>query len=391
MRVGDLQALVGIDGASDSMESRLVYARDASNISGECLAVTWPANLKQLSALAAWACQEGIDLVPRGAGTGLCGGATPQSSIVVDLSRMTATSDLHVDARRIRAGAGVVIGALNRMLLQKCLFLPVVPGSHRAATIGGMLATNAAGLHAVRYGRMRDWVEQITLVDGRGKVRTLAGSALDDAVGREGVTGFIVEAVLRLAALPARRTLASHPFPSPTALLRARAELLQDERLTAMEYISRQASAVLGWEPHSHLMVEYDGEGGDIRDLSQIAEAWRARDSLYPLLARAGCPVIEDPQLDGEGLAALLDWLEVHDIPAFGHLGMGIIHPCFAAGDVRIGDLYRLVAEMSGQVSGEHGIGLKKKEWVDASYRSEIRRLKTVYDPQNVLNRGKAC
>jgi glycolate oxidase len=285
----------------------------------------------------------------------------------------------------------VALDALNRTLQPHGIFLPVIPGSHRAASIGGMLATNAAGLHAVHYGKMGDWVEQITLVDGCGQIRNLAGAASEDAVGREGVTGFIVRAVLRLTPRPVKRTLSLRIFTDITGLLSARAELLLNERLTAMEYVNPHAAAAIGWNARHYLLIEFDGAGGDIEHPTQMAALWQARDHLYPRLAQYGYPVIEDPQISGDGQAHLLDWMDLHEIPAFGHLGMGIIHPCFRPDDRRVSNLYTLTAEYGGCVSGEHGIGLKKKSWVGVPYQAEIARLKQIYDPQKILNRGKLC
>jgi FAD/FMN-containing dehydrogenase len=108
-------------------------------------------------------------------------------------------------------------------------------------------------------------------------------------------------------------------------------------------------------------------------------------------LAGEGYSVIEDPQVFGNAQVALLDWLEAQGIPAFGHLGMGIVHPCFRQSDDRISSLYERVAAWGGRVSGEHGVGLKKMLFVDDTFRSEVRRLKKDYDPLEILNRGKLC
>jgi FAD/FMN-containing dehydrogenase len=206
------------------------------------------------------------------------------------------------------------------------------------------------------------------------------------------VTGFIVEAVLRLADLPQQRTVTLRAFDNLGDLLTQREHWLNSPNLTALEYINPQASAAVGWEARSHLLAEFDSTEGRITDLQQIAELWRTRDSLYPVLARQGNPMIEDPKIEkSEHLGALLAWLESEHIPAFGHLGMGIVHPCFGFDDLLVDALYQRVSDWDGSVSGEHGIGLKKKAYTDAAFRDEIQRLKVVYDPQNTLNRGKLC
>ncbi len=391
MNLASLSALVGEANISTTVEDRIVYSRDASRLEGECLAVVWPSHPEQVAGLVAWAEAEDVDLVPRGAGTGLCGGATPQRSVVVDLSRLTRIGPVDAEQRRVQVEAGVVLGSLNRRLAPHGLFLPVIPGSHRASSVGGMIATDAAGLRAVRYGTMADWVEEVTLVDGLGRWHHLTGEALRDAVGREGVTGFVVEAVLRLAPRPAQRTLSLVAFDDLAALLAQRDRWLADPRLTALEYLNRHAAEAIGWEARPHLLAEFDSDGGEIGDPDRIAALWQARDGLYPVLARRGYPVIEDPQIEGEGMAALLAWLEAEGIPTFGHLGVGIVHPCFSADDERVAALYERVAAEGGRVSGEHGIGLKKKAWTDAAFRAEVQRLKAQYDPHHRINRGKLC
>jgi len=390
MDLASLQTLVGPENVSASLEDRLVYGRDASRLRGECLAVAWPMHPEQVVALVEWARAEAVDLVPRGAGTGLCGGATPQRSLVADLSRLTRIESVDVEQRRARVQAGVVLETLNRRLALAGLFLPVIPGSHRSASIGGMIATDAAGLRAVRYGVMRDWVEEVTLVDGLGRVHRLSGDALNHAAGREGVTGFITEATVRLAPLPRQRSISLMAFDDEAALLAQRRRWLVPE-LTALEYLNRHAAAALGWEPRPHLLAEFDSAQGEIREPARIAELWRQRDGLYPVLAASGRWLIEDPQVEEDNLVALLSWLDAEQIPAFGHLGVGIVHPCFRPNDERIAALYELVAGWGGQVSGEHGIGLKKKAWTDDAFRAQIRQLKAVYDPQGLINRGKLC
>lgn len=391
MNMSDLQSIFGIERVSDALENRLAYSRDASNLSGECLAVVWPVHLEQVCALAEWACLEGIDLVPRGAGTGLCGGATPQSSIVVDFSCLTAIGSVDIEQRRITVEAGVVLDALNRLLEPHRLCLPVIPSSHQTATIGGMIATNASGLRAVRYGSMRNWVETVTLVDGNGHVHWLSGEALDDVVGREGATGFVVEAELRLADQPRQHSLTVRAFDDTTALLIQRAIWREDPCLTALEYLNRSAAQVVGWPARPHLLAEFEGDGGDVREPTKMAELWRRRDGLGPQLSHRGLSVSEDPQVQGDGLGNLLDWLDAEKIPAFGHLGLGILHPRFRPGDERNARLYEQLAAWGGQISGEHGIGLKKRRWTSLAFQEEIRRLKDRYDPARVVNGGKLC
>lgn len=391
MNLESLKSRLGVENVSARPEDLLACSRDASRIEGECLAVVWPRCTENLVELVWWAQSEVVDLVPRGAGTGLCGGATPQRSVVVDLSRLQRIGAVENERRQVEVQAGVAVGPLNRTLQPYGMRLPVVPSSHLAATIGGMIATNASGLHAVRYGSMRNWVEAATLVDGTGQVRLLAGEALDDVVGREGASGIVVNAVLNLAEMPRQRSLTLRALEDVEGLLAQRARWLEDPRLTALEYVNRWAAQAIGWPDRAHLLAEFEDGGGEIHERDVMAELWRRRDGLGPVLSRQGLTVSEDPQVDGEGLAALLAWLEAERIPAFGHLGVGILHPRFRPGDERVAHLYRQVEAWGGRVRGEHGIGLKKRRWASPAFQAEVLRLKDRYDPGRVINGGKLC
>ena len=226
-------------------ETRVAYSRDASRIQGPCQAVVWPETVSDVVRLAHWAAETGTDLVPRGAGTGLCGGATPQNSIVVDLSRLRQIGAGEIQSKKVMVDAGVPLDLLNRTLRQDGLFFPVVPGSHRSATIGGMIATNAAGLHAVRYGRMSDWVEEVVLVDGKGEVHRLTADDRKASTGREGVTGMIVQATLRLTEVPVIRSLTLFSFEHSVEMLKQVKELKTNPALSALEYLNPHAAAWL--------------------------------------------------------------------------------------------------------------------------------------------------
>jgi len=92
-----------------------------------------------------------------------------------------------------------------------------------------------------------------------------------------------------------------------------------------------------------------------------------------------------------DGMAEFLAWLEQEDIPSFGHIGEGIIHPCFPIGSEKIQAMFGKVAQLGGSVSGEHGIGLAKRKYAPQELAAEITHLKRKYDPENILNRGVIC
>lgn len=386
-----LESLFQPNQVSNREETRITYSRDASRIQGECLSVVWPETVDDIVRLVRWAAKTGIDLVPRGAGTGLCGGATPQNSIVVDSSHMQKISACDVQSKMVIVDAGVPLDRFNRMLRPDGLFFPVIPGSHRSATLGGMIATNAAGLHAVRYGRMSDWVEEVVVVDGKSEIQRLSVGNRNAFAGREGITGMIVQATLRLTEIPKSRSLTLFSFEHLADMLEQVKQLKTNSALSALEYLNPHAAGLVGWTARHCVLAEYHSAEGEIRDPAEMANLWGARESLSARLTQAGFPISEDPQFPPEALEDNLDWLTVQNIPVFGHLGVGILHPRFLREDARIAELYYRVSASGGQISGEHGMGLKKRQWASEALKSEVLALKRQFDPQNIFNRGKLC
>jgi len=287
-------------------ETRIAYSRDASRIQGGCQAVVWPETVTDVVRLAQWAAETGIDLVPRGAGTGLCGGATPQNSVVVDSAHLRHLGPVDIQTKQIVVDAGIPLDHLNRTLHSEGLFLPVIPGSHRSATIGGMIATNAAGLHAVRYGKMADWVEDVVIVNGKGQVQCLSGSSRSNSTGWEGITGMIVQATLRLTERPGNRSLTLLPLENLRELLDQIDSLKTNPALSAMEYINPNAAVKVGWAAKHTLLVEYQSADGEIKDPEEMAIIWGARESLSARLTQAGYPISEDPQIPPEAQENIL-------------------------------------------------------------------------------------
>ena len=267
----------------------------------------------------------------------------------------------------------------------------MIPGSHRSATIGGMIATNAAGLHAVRYGRMSDWVEEVVLVDGTGECHQLTADDRKACIGREGITGMIVQSKLRLTEVPEIRSLTLFTFENLQEMLKQVEELKTNPALSALEYLNPHAAALVGWTENHSVLAEFQSAEGEIRDSAGMANLWGARESLSARLTQAGFPISEDPQFPPEALEESIDWLTAQRIPTFGHLGVGILHPRFMQNDARIAELYRRVSVSGGQISGEHGMGLKKRQWANESLQAEVQALKTQFDPYYVFNRGKLC
>lgn len=361
---------------------KLIYSFDASNMEGKPYAIVWPETKEDVHRTILYAIRHHLTIVPRGAGTGLVGGAVPMDSIVIDFSRM---NNFEILGEYALVEPGVVLDDLND---KSDISLPVIPSSHKVCTIGGMIATNAQGMRGIKYGRMCDWIEELEVFDGDGKNIKIKKDNVKDFCGREGTTGIIVKAKIRLTDNIKGNSLSLLSFDNIGSVIEKVKEL-KGEDLTALEFLDKQTSLLAGFDEKNHLIIEYNGDEGQIDDREEIKQIWEARDSIGPKLTAEGLPVIGDPKLDLDNLGKLLVWFKRNRIPCFGHIGVGIVHPHFKPNDPRIDEMFSIVKDLKGDISGEHGVGLLKKKYVGKEYAEEIRGLKLKYDPKNILNRGK--
>ncbi|MBW2148089.1 MAG: FAD-binding oxidoreductase [Deltaproteobacteria bacterium] len=392
MNKNSLKKIFPDDRISFRAEDLMAVSTDASGIYGPCYGVVWPEGEKELQRLVLWARDQrtAVDLVPRGAGTGLAGGAVPRGSLVVDLSRMTRVLEVNPSDETIRVQGGCVLDTLNQHLSRSHLHLPVIPGSHAACTVGGMAATNAAGFRAIHFGRMEDYVIDALVVDGNAQIRTLHGESTQQWIGSEGTLGIILEVTLRVRPRENSSTTQKIKLPSIEDVCAFIPEIRQIEGLVALELLDPACSAAMGWEDKYHLLVERAASSEKDMDKTEALKTWKARSGLYAVLASHGLHIIEDPFVPFEGLASALGWLKEHRIPVFGHMGVGILHPCFEPGqEQRVDDLMRVIMEIGGKPAGEHGVGVRKREYLSLKELTAHRLRKDRYDPHRIFNRDK--
>jgi D-lactate dehydrogenase (cytochrome) len=393
---------------------------------------------------------EHVPVVAWGAGTSLEGHVTPvRGGITVDLSRMTRIIDVSQPDMDCRVEAGVTRDQLNTHLRDAGLFFPVDPGT-AACTIGGMCATRASGTNAVRYGTIRENVLGLTvaLADGRlirtgGRVRKSAtGYDLTRLfIGSEGTLGIITEIQLRLHGIPEAMSSATCQFPTLKAAVEtviailqcgipvARMELLDEVQMAACISYSKLA----GLDAVPTLFFEFHGTEAGVREQARQAEEiaqgfdatgfrwatdagernrlWQARhDALWAGLALkpghkgiATDAIVPISRLDEAILGAKEDILASGlTAPIVGHVGDGNFHtvilvPPEPDGLARAWELdKKLVARalaLGGSCSGEHGVGIGKREFLEQEHGAEalavMRSVKQALDPRGVLNPGK--
>lgn len=450
---GLLQALrqcLPSDAVLDDPADCLVYGYDNSRRQGRPVAVALPQTREQVVCIVAVCLEHGVAITARGRGTATTGAAVPaDGSLVLSFERMNRILAIDPDQRCARVEPGVLNGELQQALATHGFFWPPDPTSAPYASIGGNLACNAGGPRTVKYGASRDNVLALTAVDGQGRLfrsaRPLAKQATGYdlsrlLVGSEGTLALIVEAELRLTPLPqASRALAAS-FSDVEAAARAVAAIMaQPATPSALEFLDGKALALARRqapdavpEAGALLLIEVDGPASSLdaqtesiasaaavdgllrfeaaRDDGERARLWAVRKALSPAL-RSVAPkkinedvVVPVPALPE--LTAFLDRLQRDsglDLVCFGHAGNGNLHVNLlydpqrpeqaSAAAPALAALFDQVLALGGTLSGEHGIGLAKREFmaqaIDPVALDLMRGLKRVFDPHGLLNPGK--
>jgi FAD/FMN-containing dehydrogenase len=422
------------------------YLRDESHVRGVLpLAAVKPHGPAALRELVRLAKAEGFGLVPRGAGTGKAGGCVPTArSVVVDFSAWPGELRVSPQDLCLRAPASALLRDVKAAAADHGLFYPPDPNSWESCALGGTLATNAGGPNACKYGMTRHWVLAVDALLEDGEIHTFgipsvkanAGPNLAQLlVGSEGIFGFIVGATLRLAPaprefttllLPARRwsdllDLPGRLFaagflpsafeffdPAVLAELRAHgpeeARRLPGEALAILEFDERGCTSDAFLEALLDLL-------GPLADGLEVAADERQRQAIWGvrrltsafLKERHPRKVSEDIVVPRSRLAEFFEGLERLGLPAvtYGHLGDGNLHVnLLAAGETdpalvegQVLELFRLAVGLGGTLSGEHGIGLAKREaflaLTDPAQLRALRALKQALDPCGIFNPGK--
>jgi len=451
--VREIAAIVGEGDCSTRAADLYTYGFDSSIYHHSPDVVVRPRNAEEVSALMRFASREGMPVVPRGGGTGLCGGAVPiRGGMVMDLSRMDRIKEIRVNDLYCVVEPGVVYDHLNDALAPRGFFFPPTPGSGEACTIGGMVATNASGMKAVKYGATRDYVLglEVVLADGSlihvgtNTIKNSSGYQLERLfVGSEGTLGIITEVTLKVAPRPLRAAMVLAAFDSlesagacvsnliSVPLIPSATELMDDVCIRA---VNKAVNAGLP-DAQAICMIEVDGgpetvarelkvaEDVAVRsgafhvqvsdDGRQMAKWTSARKSVMSALSRLGDDLVSVSLADDmavpvskvpEAVVAFHRIAEENRVivGTYGHAADGNLHtkmlldPCsedsWKRGERAVGQIYDTVIALGGTVTGEHGVGISKAPYMMRERPDAWRTMlaiKNALDPQNILNPGK--
>ena len=449
--LADLRRRLGAEAVAAGAGDCWAYGYDNSRLHHAAEAVVWPAGHDQVREVVALCHREGVPLTVRGAGTGTAGAAVPQAGgVVLSTERMTRMEPVDAANRVLVVEPGVTNRQVQEAAGEAGFFWPPDPTSADVATVGGNIACNAAGPRAVKYGTTREAVLGLRAVTGDGRelrtgVYTSKGVVGYDLtrllVGAEGTLAVVTEATLRL--LPratAKRTLRGL-YRDAEAAARAVARVMAQPVVPcALEFMDGEAlrlarehgGAEAPAEAGALLMIEVDGAADCVdgataevaaaartpgcltldtaRDQAEVDRLWAVRKALSPALRHVApkkinedvvVPVSRIPDL----IAGLQTLADRHGLPIvnFGHAGNGNLHvnllvdpavPGQAdAAEQCLGDVFDLVLALHGTLSGEHGIGAIKREFVarelDPVALELMWAIKARFDPAGILNPGK--
>jgi glycolate oxidase len=439
-----------------SEEQRRDYGHDETeDLSHPPEVVVRARNTAEVSAVVKLCAQHHIPVTPIGGRTGLSGGALSiHGGVGLALDRMDRIVDIDERNLQVTVEPGVITQVLQDAVAAKGLYYPPDPSSKGSCTIGGNLAENAGGPRAVKYGVTRDFVLNLEVVLPNGAVIWTGANTLKNStgydltrllVGSEGTLGIITRAVLRLVPLPKATRLMLVPFASAIKACEAVSAVFRAGIIpSALEFMERDAIAwtmrftdglpsQLSTDPEAYLLVEVDGNHDDVlmqdcETILSVVEAhgagevlfaensaekdalWRLRRSVPVSVKAHSVYKEEDTVVPRFELPRLLQGVKEigesygFNTVCYGHAGDGNLHVNIIKGDLSdafwtnglplaIREIFELVVSLGGTLSGEHGIGLVQKDYMDIAFNADqlsiMRAIKTAFDPQGIMNPGK--
>lgn len=454
--VGAFQSIVGAEFVFNDTATISAFAKDETeDLFFAPDLVIKPKTTAEIAAIMKVCNNHKIPVTPRGAGTGLSGGALPRfGGIVLSTERLNSIIEIDSQNLQVTTEPGVITEVLQNAVKEKGLFYPPDPSSRGSCFIGGNIAENSGGPKAVKYGVVKDYVLNLELVLPTGEVIWTGANVLKNStgynltqliVGSEGTLGIVTKIVLKLLPYPKYELLMLAPFKDLEKAGAAVSEIfragitpsaMELVEIDALKIVSRyvdSAAVKIEDDVAAHLIIEVDGnheetlmqemekitrvlesfDCGEVLfadDERQKAELWKLRRRVAEAVKADGYTIEEDTVVPRAKLPALIKAVKdlgkqyhFHAV-CYGHAGDGNLHirikkpgciyslnnpevvPALRA-------LFETVKNLGGTISGEHGIGLVQKEYMDIVFDPAaiqlMKGIKQVFDPNNILNPGK--
>jgi glycolate oxidase subunit GlcD len=448
-----LEEVVGVGNISASSVDCLAYSRDMSIHAGIPQAIVFATSTEQVSKIVAVANSEHIPIVARGTGSSVTGAVLPvKGGIVLDFTKMNAIKEINRADGYAIIEPGVICNALNAKLAPTHFF-PPDPGSAAIATIGGMIATNASGVRAAKYGTTKDYVKALTVVLADGRIIQTGDLAPKSSAGydlthlfssSEGTLGIITEAIVKILPMPEYESFAKVSFPDvatagkavekifTSGLELATCEILDNVSLD----VARNALKMdIPKEVNCQLFMGIDGPKSAVQEqiekineicnsVGGLGNAWSdnpvekaklfaARGGLVPAMSRLQqsyrlVPLVEDFGVPISRIPETIAEIQAigakygFPIATFGHIGDGNLHATFIMNPT-VAEQWEKVKGIAlefidmtlrykGTVSAEHGVGMAKSPYIGKQLGEALNVMKDIkkaLDPNNILNPGK--
>lgn len=446
----EIRAIVGDEWFLDSPEDLVTYSYDGFLPEFMPDAVIVPGDKDEIARLMTVANRERINIIPRGAGTNICGSSVArQGGIILAFHRLNRILEIEPESMCAVVQPGVVNADLQKAVARYGLMYPPDPASMFVSTIGGNVALNAGGPRGVKYGVTRDYLLGLEVVLPSGEIIRTGGKTLKNVsgydltrlmCGSEGSLGIITEIIVRLVPLaPAKATLQAMYADLEDAATTVSAIIGAGIVPTTLELMDRKVLDVISDYGGAHfseaaqalLLIEVDGETDLVEAQGKRIEAfcrdrgavqvdragtpeaadklWQARRTAFGAVAglRPNC-IVEDATVPVKMLPAIIRKItEVAgkytlQIGVLAHAGDGNLHPLIMT-DLRdkeemarvhkaLAELVEAAMEMGGTLTGEHGIGIAKDQFISKEFSQTaidlMRGIKRVFDPNNILNPG---
>lgn len=396
-----------------------------------------------------------IPVTPRGGGTGLSGGALAHlGGVLLSVERMNSIIEIDERNLQVTVEPGVITEVLQDAVKEKKLFYPPDPSSRGSCFIGGNIAENSGGPKAVKYGVVKDYVLNLEVVLPTGEIIWTGSNVLKNStgynltqlvVGSEGTLGIVTKIVLKLIPLPEFDLLMLVPFKNleqageaVSAIFRAgfvpsAMELMEIDSLKIVSGFVDSNAVPVTDDTAAHLIIEVDGNNIDVLmqemeaignllnqydigeiyfadDAQQKAELWKLRRRVAEAVKMIGYTIEEDTVVPRAELPALIRGVKAlgkkydFEVVCYGHAGDGNLHIRIRKEGIPnsygnpemnniLRELFGIVKDLGGTISGEHGIGLIQKGFTDIVFNESnlrlMREIKKAFDPNNILNPGK--
>lgn len=449
----EFEAIVGKENVFTSDADRQNYSYDAAVLNAVIPAgVVRPTTTEQIGPIVELCYREGIPMTVRGAGTNLTGGTVPDSTDTIVILTNALTKIIEINEQDLYAivEPGVITTKFAALVASKGLLYPPDPGSQTVSTIAGNVAENAGGLRGLKYGTTKDYVMGMEVYANTGDlvrcgsrcVKCATGYAIAPLlVGSEGTLAVTSQVTLKLVPPPKASKAMMALFKDVQTAGQAVAAIIAAHIVPStlefldhatINYVEDYVKIGLPRDAGAMLLIEVDGHPAQVVDEAAVVEKvlkdcgstevvvardaehkksiWEARRVAIPALARCRPTyMMEDVTVPRSQLPAMIAGLEKIaknrnvTIATFGHAGDGNLHPgilCdkrdkeeWARVELAVDDLFNLGLDLNGTLSGEHGIGLTKKQWLEKeTSRGSImfsRRLRNAFDPKGLFNSEK--